>query len=236
MKRHVSTLLPLAAVMALGCVHRDDDYLLLRRDVARDEGAPTTLRFASRADPEAAQVRRLLADGFGAELLRTHAMTKRFVSRTARNENAGAPTVVALGVSDVHVDRCRYVGYRDRVIKTTWLEQRVPADAPMVWAEADPWPGLVRGLGGAIVDLIAPDDLSAAGCSPLRDGYVAFLGVVAAEWRDPAGIDDHPERRRDAAFAAVRGSASTGRSSNRARPEASRPRCCWARFGTSRPN
>jgi hypothetical protein len=206
---HRSVLLLLLAPLALACVARDDDYLVLRRDVARDEGARTTLRFTEPADREALRVRRLLADGFGAELLRTHAMTKRFVARTGGSSAAEAPTVVALGVSDVHTDRCRQVGYRDRVVKASWLAQRIPAEAPIVWADPDPWPALVRGLGGAIVDLIAPGGGTLAPCHALRDGYVEFLKVVAAEWRDASGEDDRAAARASAEFAAVRGNTGS---------------------------
>src|SRR6185503_9336171 len=176
--RHLLTFVILS--LGLGCVTRDDDYFLLRRDAVRGDGEPTSFHFASREDMDALRVRRLLADGFGAELLRTHAMTKRFVARTSGASAAAAPTVVAVGTNDVHQDVCRQVGYRDRVIKSAWLSQRIPADAPIVWADPDPWPGLVRGLGGAIVDMIAPDNDRLGPCRALRDGYVGFLEVVGA--------------------------------------------------------
>jgi hypothetical protein len=215
--RHRAVLLAATLPLVLACVSRDDDYLLLRREAPRNHGAATPLRFAEPSDQEALRVRRLLADGFGAELLLTHAMTKRFAARTTKTAATEAPTMVALGTSDVHREQCRDVGYRDRVLKTSWLAQRIPADAPLVWADSDPWPALVRGLGGAIVDLIAPGgnlgvgegDRQAALCHPLRDGYVAFLNVVAAEWRDPTHDPDHDHARAEARastdFAAVRG-------------------------------
>ncbi len=76
--------LTLLASTLLACTTRDDDYLLLRRPAAPN-GAPHAAGFelASRTDAEAYYVRRLLANGFGAELLRTYAMAKRFAGRTS---------------------------------------------------------------------------------------------------------------------------------------------------------
>src|SRR4029077_14929360 len=70
----------LIAPLLVACTTRDDDYLLLRRAAPPDTRAAPRLAPAARNDGEASYVRHLLANGFGAELLRTYAMTKRFAA------------------------------------------------------------------------------------------------------------------------------------------------------------
>jgi len=84
----------LLVVSLTGCVTRDDGVLLLRRREARREGEPTTLAYVQPHDVPAAHIRALLADGFGAELLRTFAMARRLAGR------GGDPTIVAFGSED----------------------------------------------------------------------------------------------------------------------------------------
>ena len=74
---------------------------------------------------------------------------------------------------------------------------------------------LIAGLGGAIVDLCAPGETHLEGrrkrgqwSYPLRDGYVAFLEVVASEWRAPRGNDQRGELRTSPMFAEVRANAA----------------------------
>src|SRR3982750_598111 len=84
----------------LACATRDDDYLLLRRRVP-PAGKPallTQLAIPAAGDAEAYYVRHLLANGFGAELLRTYAMTKRFAAKTSGYRDT--PTTIALGMPD----------------------------------------------------------------------------------------------------------------------------------------
>ena len=85
----------LTAPLLVACATRDDDYLLLRRIAMPEVRAPTRLAPAARNDGEASYVRHLLANGFGAELLRTYAMTKRFAAETT--DYHPAPTTVVLG-------------------------------------------------------------------------------------------------------------------------------------------
>ena len=64
---------------------------------------------------------------------------------------------------------------------------------------------LVSGFGGAIVDVVAPETGEPyAQSSALRAGYIAFLQVVAAEWRPPRDTDDRDDLRGLTAFADVR--------------------------------
>src|SRR6185312_4224199 len=63
-----------------------------------DDGAPDApvrLGFAPANDADAWYLHHLLADGFGAELLRTYAMSKRFAARTDGHDEA--PTYMVLG-------------------------------------------------------------------------------------------------------------------------------------------
>jgi hypothetical protein len=213
--------LALLSAAVLGCATRDDDYLLVRRIVPRADGEPTRLRLAAGDDAAATRVRRLLADGFGAELLRTLAMVKRYARRTSDAPAAGEPTLVAFGPSDLHRDGTPLPApYRPRVVEGGWFRHTLPEGTPLVWAETlDARPGdarrtasdpdgqalvaLVDGLGGAIVDLIDPRP------TPLREGYLAFLEVLAAEWRPPDGqIDERTDLRARPVFAAVRANAA----------------------------
>src|SRR5215467_8135451 len=93
---HPTTIaLTLLAPTLLACTTRDDDYLLLRQRAAAAPAAqPVRLELASPHDAEAYYVRHLLASGFGAELLRTYAMTKRFAARTGGYKET--PTTIAL--------------------------------------------------------------------------------------------------------------------------------------------
>jgi hypothetical protein len=212
--RHARALLlvPLLPVL-VGCVGRDDDYLLLRREAVRREGRPTMFRLARGDDPDARRVRALLADGFGAELLRTYAMTKRFVARTRDDARGRQATYVALGASDVDPGAPPTAPYRPRVVEAGWLRSSIDADAAVVWAGSDGPPTMTElcaGFGGAIVDLVAPGAAAAfPPPQPLRDGYIGFLNVVAAEWRPPETSDDErPGLRSAPGFAEVRANAA----------------------------
>jgi hypothetical protein len=185
---------------------RDDAYVVVRRETTRPDGQPTKLVYPAAHDAAQMGVRFLMAGGFPAELLRTFGMTRRFVERTAPDGSvvharATAPLYLALGVDDTFHD----TPYRDRVIGHGLFATRIPADVPLVWiddrlASASPGPGdgaalneIVSGLGKAIVSLVAPLPASRAGelagqPYPLRDGYVAFLLVVAAEWGSRPGV------------------------------------------------
>jgi hypothetical protein len=208
----------LLSATLVGCTTRDDDYLLVRRVVPRAADEPTRLRLAAGDDADATRVRRLLADGFGAELLRTLAMVKRYARRTADAPAAREPTLVAFGLSDLHRDGTPLPEpYRPRVVETAWLRHTLPEGAPVVWADdaakdarrtvgdadAETLVVLVDGLGGAIVDLVAPRP------TPLREGYLAFLEVMAAEWRPSDGqLDDRQSLRARPVFADVRANAA----------------------------
>jgi hypothetical protein len=184
----------------LACVPRDDDYLLLRRTNADQ---PARLELAAPNDAEANYARQLLADGFGAELLRTYAMVKRFAGRDT-------PTMIALGTPDASDGaRARKV---QRKVQIGWWRTTIAPDAPLIWLDDSPGrrdrsaiADLVSGLGGAIVDVVVPETGSAhSESAALRAGYVAFLQAVAAEWRPPRVIDDRDELRRLGVVAHVR--------------------------------
>jgi hypothetical protein len=188
-----------------GCATPDDGYVLLRRQPVRPDGAPTVLTYAAPNDAGAPLARRLLAGGFGAELLRTYAMAKRFAGQTD-------PTYVALGVSDMYQEK----PYRDRVLEGGWLRSTLAAETPILWIDPqEPEQALrhlVEGVGNAIVGLIAPEpDQVPFRLNPLREGYVKFLTVVAAEWRaadgDSGKDDPRASLRRDPLFAQVRSNA-----------------------------
>jgi hypothetical protein len=213
-----SLALALLSATLLGCATRDDDYLLVRRVVPRAAGEPTRLRLAAGDDDAAARVRRLLADGFGAELLRTLAMVKRYARRTTDAPAARESTFIAFGPSDLHRDGTPLAApYRPRVVEAGWFRRTLPEGTPLVWADeatddarraasdtdGATMVGLVDGLGGAIVDLVDPRP------TPLREGYLAFLEVMAGEWRPPEGqLDDRRELRARPMFADVRSNAA----------------------------
>src|SRR6478609_8825824 len=107
-----------------GCTTRDDDYMLLRRGA--DDGppdGPVRLGFAPPNDADAWYLHHLLADGFGAELLRTYAMSKRFAARTdGHNE---APTYLVLG------DRPR--DDRRHEVEMRMWRATIPQTTPLIW-------------------------------------------------------------------------------------------------------
>jgi hypothetical protein len=200
----------LAAPLLVACTTRDDDYMLLRRAAARDAGEVTRLAPPARGDGEASYVRHLLANGFGAELLRTYAMTKRFAAFTSDYHQA--PTTFALGAPDATA--------RARRIEIGWWHTNKPAREPIIWIDdsgarrqRSTMVDLVSGLGGAIVDVVAPETGGAyAQSSSLRAGYVAFLQVVAAVWRPPRDTDDRDDLRGLQVFADVRANDAVLRS------------------------
>lgn len=200
--------LPIAAFLLLSpallaCTTRDDDYQLLRR--TNGFAHPARLELAAASDAEAYYLRHLLANGFGGELLRTYAMSKRFAAQTTGYTET--PTRIALGASDAaeqHVP--------DRSVKVGWWRTTIAGDAPIIWIDDSParhdrstMVDLVSGLGEAIVDVVAPEtETGGIGATALRAGYVDFLKVVAAEWRPPRAIDDRDDLRRLRVFADVR--------------------------------
>jgi hypothetical protein len=202
--------LALLAPTLLACTTRDDDYLLLRRPTAPN-GAPPAIGFelASRSDAEAYYVRRLLANGFGAELLRTYAMAKRFAAHTSGRHET--PTTIALGQPAVSSDPAQE--RKDRQIRLGWWRTTLDDGAPIIWIDDSPgrrdrstMVDLVAGFGAAISDVIDPGgDCLQSDAAALRLGYIQFLQVVAAEWRPTAGSDDRDELRRLSVFADVRG-------------------------------
>jgi hypothetical protein len=193
----------------IACATRDDDYLLLRR-TPQAAGEPTQLTVASRQDPEGYYVRHLLANGFGAELMRTYAMTKRFAARTAGYRDR--ETTIALGRPDTPDSDPAGAPGRARRVQFGWWRTSIDADAPIIWIDDSPerrarssMADVVSGFGGAIVDVIAPETGAAhARSAPLRDGYVAFLQVVGSEWKPPRDTDDRDELRRLGVVAHVR--------------------------------
>ncbi|HXU00795.1 MAG TPA: hypothetical protein VN903_07380, partial [Polyangia bacterium] len=203
--------LVLIAPTLLACVTRDDDYQLLRRvdatEVRRPTDKPTRFVPAARNDSEAFYVRQLLANGFGAEMLRTYAMTKRFTARTTGA--AITPTTIVLG----HADTPALEPERRRQVEIGWWKTTLAKDQPLIWINDDPrdrtrhtMGNLVVGLGDGILETIAPETGSDgdARSNALRAGYVTFLLVVAAEWRTPSIIDDRDELRALPEFEAVR--------------------------------
>jgi hypothetical protein len=211
--------LPIAACLLiaptlLACTPRDDDYLLLRRAPAaghRDD-ASTPLALAPPNDAEAYYLRHVLASGFGAELLRTYAMTKRFAARTSSYRET--PTTIALGSPDAPARHLQ-----PRTVRIGWWRTTIDADAPVIWVDDSPgradrstMADLVTGFGGAIADVIAPEGGDAEGRrATLRAGYIAFLQVVAAEWRPPRATDDRDDLRRLPVFADVRNNQAVRR-------------------------
>jgi hypothetical protein len=212
--------LPIAALLLMGpvlvaCTTRDDDYLLLRRVEAGAARAPTRLVPAARNDGEALYVRQLLANGFGAELLRTYAMTKRFAAKTAAYRDM--PTTVVLGRHDGSPVDPR----PPRQVDVGWWHTTLAEDQPVIWIddrsernESITMAQLVAEFGDGIVDVVAPETGQVYGDAPssaLRRGYRAFLEVVAAEWRTPSVTDDRDELRKMRAFADVRGNEGVRR-------------------------
>jgi hypothetical protein len=208
----IATLLLLAPTL-LACTTRDDDYLLLRRAAA---DPPAQLRLAGRNDGEALYVRQLLSNGFGAELLRTYAMTKRFAAKTAGYHQT--PTTVALGPYGINpADPAAR-----RQVDIRWWRTTMARDQRIIWIDDSSgredfatMTKLVSAFGDEIVDVIAPETGAVYDDRPssaLRWGYIAFLQVVAAEWRTPAPIDDRDELRRIHFFADVRANEGVRRS------------------------
>jgi hypothetical protein len=214
----------LIAPLLIACTARDDDYLLLRRAAAPDGRAATRLAVAARNDGEASYVRHLLANGFGAELLRTYAMTKRFAAETSSYR--AAPTTIALGTPEDPAGAAR-----PRDIRIGWWHTTKPAAEPIVWIDdsgarrqRSTMVDLVAGFGDAIADVIAPETAGPyARSSALRAGYIAFLQVVAAEWRPPRDTDDRDDLRGLKAFADVRANEAVLRSRGDGRKMASDP-------------
>jgi len=216
--------LALIAPTLLACTTRDDDYVLLRRvdvgDGRQPTGKPTRLVPAAANDSEAFYVRQLLANGFGAEMLRTYAMTKRFVNRTTGAPTT--PTTFVLGRFDgpssfsLHADIPAPIEPEPvREVKIGWWRTTLAKDQPLLWITDDhthPWGSrhtigeLVESLADAILETVAPQagrDESRASLA-LRSGYICFLLVVAAEWRTPSIIDDRDQLRALRVFADVR--------------------------------
>jgi hypothetical protein len=210
--RRAAVLTLVLAPALVACTTRDDDYLLLRRTAAAGEA--TELQVAAKNDPEAHYLRHLLASGFGAELMRTYAMTKRFAARTS--DYRDTETTIALGRPDTSGTGSAGAPARPRRVRIGWWKTTIAAEAPIVWIDDGAARGprssmadLVAGLGGAIVDVIAPETGGAyARSAPLRAGYLAFLQVVGSEWRPPRDIDDRDELRQDGVPAWVRTNAA----------------------------
>lgn len=219
-----SIALLLTAPLLVACTTRDDDYMLLRRAAARDAAEAPRLAPPTRGDGEASYVRHLLANGFGAELLRTYAMTKRFAAQTSNYHEA--PTTFALGTPDLqaHPPRARRVDIG-------WWHTDKPAGEPIIWIDdsgarrqRSTMVDLVSGLGGAIADVVAPETGGAyAQSSSLRAGYIAFLQVVAAEWRPPRDTDDRDDLRGLKVFSDVRANDAVLRSHGDGRKMAGDP-------------
>jgi hypothetical protein len=198
----------LTAPLLVACTIRDDDYLLLRRVEASDAHAPTRLVPAKPNDSEALYVRQLLATGFGAELLRTYAMTKRFAARTTGYHDM--PTTIVLGRYDGSpVDprprRQIDIGWWRTTMRqeqpVTWIDDSLQQNGPITMAQ------LVSELADDIVDVVAPETGQVYGDMPstaLRWGYRAFLEVVAAEWKTPSVTDDRDDLRKMRTFADIR--------------------------------
>jgi hypothetical protein len=227
--------LALCAPTLLACTTRDDDFLLLRRVETKGPSEPTRLVPATSNDSEALYVRELLANGFGAELLRTYAMSKRFAARTF--DVRTTQTTIALGAPDFMAGPAP-----ERSVAIGWWRTGMAADAPVIWID-DTVPSdkrssmddVVSGLGEALVDVIyAGSPCRVAAPSPLRRGYVEFLRVVGAEWRAPRLTDDRDDLRRRSSYArvhandAVRAEIETTFGSSGARVVTERPmRSAW---------
>ena len=141
-------------------------------------------RSAPRNDAEAYYVRHLLANGFGAELLRTYAMTKRFAARDRRlsrpgdDDRAGPARQRPSATGPPRADRL--VDDEDRRRRPDHLDRRQPGARR---AQQHGRSGV--GFGGAIVDVIAPETGAAyARSAPLREGYA---GVPAGGRRRSGG-------------------------------------------------
>ncbi len=186
----------LVAPILLACVQRDDGFLLLRRREMRLDNERTQLAYAQPDDATALHVRRLLSDGFGAELLRTYAMARRFAGRGSE------PAIIALGSEDAFAG----VPYRGRQFDGPWFKEVLPPSTLIAWVDdASPTPEMAQlasGLAGAIVDTVTGTEPRAS--NPLREGYATFLSVVAGEWNSAYGPDERDELRRLPAFAEVR--------------------------------
>lgn len=214
--------LPIAALLLTGpllvaCTTRDDDYLLFRRQLrveATGDRAPSRLVPAKPNDGEALYVRQLLANGFGAELLRTYAMTKRFAAKTTAYRDR--PTTIVLGRFDGSP-----IDPRTRQVDLGWWRTTLADDQPVISIddrsprnESIMMAQLVAEFGDSIVDVVAPETGHVQGDAPstaLRRGYLAFLEVVAAEWKTPSLIDDREELRSLRTFADVRGNEGVRR-------------------------
>jgi hypothetical protein len=210
----------LTTPLLVACTTRDDDYLLLRRVEAGDARAPTRLVPAKPNDSEALYLRQLLANGFGAELLRTYAMTKRFAARTTGYQDM--PTTIVLGRYDGSpVDprprRQIDIGWWRTTMRqeqpVTWIDDSLPPNGPITMAQ------LVAELADDIVDVVAPEAGQIHGDAPsaaLRWGYRAFLEVVAAEWRTPSVTDDRDDLRKMRTFADIRANEGVRRARGKA--------------------
>ena len=196
-----------------------------RRAAAPDAQQATRLAPAARNDGEASYVRHLLANGFGAELLRTYAMTKRFAAETSAYR--AAPTTIALGAPEGR----RRPAPAPREIQIGWWRTTKPAAEPIIWIDdsgarrqRSTMVDLVSGFGDAIADVVAPETGEPyAQSSALRAGYIAFLQVVAAEWRPPRDTDDRDDLRGLTAFADVRANDAVLRSHGDGRKMAGDP-------------
>ena len=193
MTLRIVALIALTQTLA-ACTTRDDDYMLLRR--AADDGGPgaaVRLGFAPANDADAWYLHHLLADGFGAELLRTYAMTKRFAARTDGQDEA--PTYLVLGDRPGHDAR--------KEVEMRFWRASIPQTTPLIWLprhSSTAMTDLVSALAQATIDAAVPQTTD-----PLRAGYIEFIQVVAAEWRPPRAIDDRDELRRLSGYARVRG-------------------------------
>jgi hypothetical protein len=142
-------------------------------------------------------------------------MTKRFAALTS--DVRATPTTVALGVPDT-TDAA--AAARARQVDIGWWRTSKPAAEPIIWIDdtgarrqRSTMVDLVSGFGDAIVDVVAPETANPGGKSAkLRAGYIAFLQVVAAEWRPPRDTDDRDDLRQLRVFADVRANDAVVRS------------------------
>ena len=133
----------------------------------------------SRTTPRALHVRALLADGFGAELLRTYAMARRLAGRGSEpgDRRAGGG------------GRLRSVPYRERQFDGRWFKRCCRRPRRSLWVDdTDPTPRCR-----------AADDRArrrhrrhrgrrpGRAPEPLRDGYATFLTVVGRRVETPDG-------------------------------------------------